>query len=321
MTLRLLALDQPKMAGAVWVRWRGRWGVAVVVATAAVGFAGDLYQAAFGQVAQTLNGPPVQVRPYVPEPGMPLITINPGTVNPFAGVDGLDAGSGTTASSGGDGTGAAGSATAAAADQEFSGGAGAGSASSSGATAGNSTALGTMLGTSWGATAVANAQAVGVNPSALAATCVLESGCGANLGSGSGAQGVFQMYSAAYQEGLRTALAANPALASQVVQGSSGMNDPATEAIAASGYLMQGEQALEASGISNPTVVQARSYYEFGPTYGVQVANALPSMTMGNILPASYLANNGISSTETVGQWQAGVATKIGNAANQSVLM
>jgi hypothetical protein len=44
-------------------------------------------------------------------------------------------------------------------------------------------------------------------------------------------------------------------------------------------------------------------------------------MTMGNILPASYLANNGISSTETVGQWQAGVATQIGNAANQSVLM
>ena len=152
---------------------------------------------------------------------MPLITINPGTVNPFAGADGLDAGSGTTASSGGDGTGAAGSATVGASGQDFSGGADAGSASSSAATAGNSTALGTMLGTSWGATAVANAQAVGVNPSALAATCVLESGCGANLGNGSGgAQGVFQMYSAAYHEGLQTALAANPALASQIVQGS-----------------------------------------------------------------------------------------------------
>lgn len=60
----LLALDQPKMAGAVWVWWRGRRRVAVVVATAALGFAGDLYQAAFGQVAQTLNGPPVQVQPY-----------------------------------------------------------------------------------------------------------------------------------------------------------------------------------------------------------------------------------------------------------------
>jgi hypothetical protein len=321
MTSRLLALDQPKMTGTVWVRWRGRRRVAVVVATAAVGFAGDLYQAAFGQVAQTLNGPPVQVRPYVPEPGMPLITINPGAVSPFAGVDGLDAGSGTTAASGGDGTGTDGSATATASGQDFSGGAGGGSASSSGATAGNSTALGTMLGTSWGATAVANAQAVGVNPSALAATCVLESGCGANLGSGSGAQGVFQMYSAAYQEGLQTALAANPALASQVVQGSAGMNDPTTEAIAASGYLMQAEQTLQADGISNPTVADARSYYEFGPRYGGQVAIAQPNTPMSSILPASYLANNGISSTETVGQWQAGIASQIGTAANQNVLL
>jgi hypothetical protein len=35
------------------------------------------------QQAATLNGPPVQVRPYVSEPGVPQITVNPGTPNPF----------------------------------------------------------------------------------------------------------------------------------------------------------------------------------------------------------------------------------------------
>jgi hypothetical protein len=176
-----------------------------------------------------------------------------------------------------------------------------------------------MLGTSWGSQAAANAQALGVNPSALAATCVVESGCGVNTGSGSGAQGVFQMYPAAFQEGLQTALAANPALTSQIVQGTAGMNDPTTEAIAASGYLMQANQTLQSNGISNPTVLDARSYYEFGPTYGVAVAQADPSSTMASLLPANFLSSNGISSTETVAQWQASVQSKVGNAATQTV--
>ena len=110
-----------------------------------------------------------------------------------------------------------------------------------------------MLGTIWGAQAAANAQSLGVNASALAATCVVESGCGVNIGNGSSAQGVFQMFSAAYTDGLKTALAANPSLASQIVPGLAGMNDPRTEAVAASGYLMQATQALQAGGIANPT--------------------------------------------------------------------
>jgi hypothetical protein len=35
------------------------------------------------QQAATLNGPPVQVLPYVSEPGVPQITVNPGRPNPF----------------------------------------------------------------------------------------------------------------------------------------------------------------------------------------------------------------------------------------------
>lgn len=236
----------------------------------------------FAQVSATLNGAPVQVTPYVSEPGVPTITIPQGTANT------LPTGSGT--------------------------GTGTGSDTSS------SDALDTMLAQSWGTSAIANAQALGLNPSALAATCVIESGCGANDGDGSGAQGPFQMYPAAFQEGLQTALAADPSLASEIVQGSAGMNDPTTEAIAASGYLMQANQSLENAGISSPTVLDARSYYNFGPTAGTQIAQASDDDLMSEYVSSTALQANNISSTETVGQWKASISSIVGNAANQSVL-
>ena len=83
---------------------------------------------------------------------------------------------------------------------------------------------------------------------------------------------------------------------------------------------MQANSALQSASISSPTVLDARSYYEFGPNYGVQVATAAATALMSSILPSTFLSQNGISSTETVAQWQAGVAAKFGNAASQSVL-
>ena len=266
--------------------WRARLmgGVAVIAASALP---------AWGQQVTTLSGAPVQLQPYVSEPGVPTVSTTVGTPNPFGGLDGGD-GSGSGSGSGPDGGNSA-----------------------------SSDALNTMLGTSWGATAAANAQSVGLNASALAATCVLESGCGANVGTGAGAQGVFQMYPAAFQEGLQTALAANPALASQIIQGTAGMNDPTTEAIAASGYLMQANTFLQNAGVADPTVVDARGYYNFGPQYGAQLAQANPDEPIANVLSgmsASSLAANGITPGETVSQWQSSVSAKIGNAANQSIL-
>ncbi len=263
--------------------------LALVVGAAAIAL--SVPSVAFGQMAVTLNGPPVQVVPYVSEPGVPMITINPGTPNPFPTDDGGSVSGGS------------------------------GDAGSGGGYVAGSDPLNTMMGTTWGMTAIANAQSVGVNPSALASTCVLESDC-QNV-SGSGAQGVFQMFPAAYQEGLQTALAANPALSSQVVQGDAGRMDPTTEAIAASGYLMQSVQALQAAGISNPTVLDSRSYFEFGPQGGEQLAQASDSDPMANALSMytpAQLARNGIVAGETVGQWRASVANKIGNATGQSVL-
>jgi hypothetical protein len=245
--------------------------------------------AAWAQVPATLNGAPIQVTPYAMEPGVPNVTIPLGT--PTQSSSGTGAGTGT--------------------------GTGSGSSSDTGAATGGS-ALNTLLSQSWGSTAVSEAEAIGINPSAVAATCVMESGC-QNL-SGSGAQGAFQMFPAAYQEGLQTALAANPSLESQIVQGSAGMNDPATEAVAAAGYLMQANTALQDAGVSQPTVLDARGYYNFGPSAGPQIAQAADSDLMSQYVKSSALAANNIPSTETVGQWKAAVAAKIGNAANQPIL-
>jgi hypothetical protein len=132
------------------------------------------------------------------------------------------------------------------------------------------------------------------------------------------------MFPSAYNEGLQTALAANPVLASQVIPGSAGMDDPTTEAIAASGYLMQSVQALQSAGIANPTVLDARGYYNFGPANGVRLATATPDTLMSTAMPnvsQATLAANGVTPGETVGQWQAAVAAKIGAAANQTVRM
>ena len=251
----------------------------------AAGLCLAVVDAAVAQQATSLNGPPVQVIPYASEPGVPAIVINPGTPNPFPGS--------------GPGTGGTG-----------------------GGNAGDSSALTTLMGTSWGLQAIQNAEALGVNPSALAATCVLESGC-SQPPAGGGAQGVFQMFPAAYQEGLAAALAANPQLASQIVAGSAGMNDPTTEAIAASGYLMKGVQSLENSGISDPTVTQVRAYYQFGPADGTALANASPGATLGSVLQhtsAATLAANGLSPSTTVAQYNSIIASKVGSAASQSVL-
>jgi hypothetical protein len=273
------------MLASGWLSVLGVGSAGILLVTALAGIAA-------AQTPLTSSGPPEQVIPQAAEVGMPNFTSPSGTTNPFSGSDGTGDGSGTDTGAG-DG---------------------------SGNNVGSSDALNTMLSQSWGVQAINNAEALGVNPSAVAATCMLESGCGANVGDGSGAQGVFQMYPTAFQEGLQTALAANPSLASQVVQGNAGMSDPTTEAIAASGYLMQAGQALQTAGVSNPTVLDARGYYEFGPKYGTAVAQADPSTPMSTLLPASFLSSNGISAAETVGQWQTSVQAKIGNAAGQTVL-
>jgi len=257
--------------------------VRLVLGGVATGLSLALVDVAVAQQAQSLSGPPVQVIPYASEPGVPMITINPGTPNPFP-------------TGGGNGTG--------------------------GGNTGDSTALSTLLAQNWGTTAIDNATTLGVNPSALAATCVIESGC-QNVGGTGTVAGAFQMTASTYTAMINAALAQNPSLANTIVPGLAGQMDPATESIAASEYLLQGAEYLQNQGISNPTVLDVRGYYNFGPQGGAQIASASPDQTMASVLTgysAATLARNGITPGETVAQWQASVSSKIGNAASQSVL-
>jgi len=264
-------------------RWRRGHMGALAATTAALWSTSAMAQPQL----QTITGVPQQIIPQVGEVGLPLFTIPPGTVSILGGSTGTGG-----AEAGGTGTST------------------------------DSSALDTMLATSWGTSAQQSSEALGVNASALAATCVLESGC-QNVGGTGTITGAFQMTAATYQSSLAAALRDNPNLGTNIVPGLAGQSDPATQAIAAAEYLKQGAQYLQSNGVSTPTVLDVRGYYNFGPQGGVQIAQAQSSALMSDTLlgvSAKTLANNGITSGETVGQWRSGVASKIGSAAMASVL-
>lgn len=186
----------------------------------------------------------------------------------------------------------------------------------------DSDALQTMYQQSWGYEAAQNAQALGVNPSALAATCVVESGC-TNLytaGNGNTITGAFQMSNGTYNQALQEALASDPSLASSITTGIAGQQDPATQAVAAAQYLKDAASTLQSAGITTPTALDARAYYNFGPNAGTQIATADDSSLMSSYISSSAMSGNNISSTTTVGEWKAAVAAKMGSAASSSIL-
>lgn len=201
---------------------------------------------------------------------------------------------------------------------------GSGSVVSTTTTNGSSTdALQSMYSQSWGYAAAQNASALGVTPDALAATCVVESGC-RNVYTANGNSsitGAFQMSNGTYNEALQKALASNPSLASSITNtGISGQQDPATQAVAAAQYLKDAATSLQNAGISNPTALDTRAYYNFGPQRGAQIATANDSALMSSYVPSNQLASNGISSGETVGQWKSSIAAKMGSAASSPIL-
>lgn len=206
-----------------------------------------------------------------------------------------------------------------------SGGPGGGTGTGSGDSTdtGSSNALNTMVGTSWGAEAAAEAQAMGLNASALAAVCQIESGC-QNLGvqSGSTVSGPFQMTDSTYLADIQEAAAQNPSLSIDTSR--AGKSYPANQAIAAGQDLKNAVDSLQSVGISNPTFLDTRGYFNFGAAVGPAIAQASDSKNMAEILstyytPAQMLAN-GVTASTTVGLWRQSVISKVGSAASQSVL-
>ena len=189
-----------------------------------------------------------------------------------------------------------------------------------GAVSGEGAALGKMLAQPWGQAASDNALALGVNPAALAATCSLESNCQANPGGTGTISGAFQMSNGTYAQTVGEVRSSNPDLAAGITS----KNDPASQSIAAAQYLKDGAQALQAAGISNPSVLDVRGFYNYGPANAASLATAPSNQLMTTTLSglsAATLRANGITDSMTVGQWRAGVVGKIGaGTASQPVL-
>lgn len=158
-----------------------------------------------------------------------------------------------------------------------------------------------------------------MSPIAVAATCTLESNCTANPGGTGTISGAFQMTDASFTSSINAALARNPNLAANIVPGLAGKLDPATQAIASAEYLRQGAEYLQVHDVPNPSVLDARGFYNFGPGNAVAVAQAEDSALMSyqvSGLTTAQLRANGIDpATTTVGQWRASITNKIGASA------
>jgi len=272
---------------------RARWTTASVVLGVGVSAIG----AAYADPSIVLpNGLPVQVHPTFSEPGLPAFSF------PSGGSSSV----GESSFSGGD--------------------SGSGGSGGSGTSGGSGDAYNMMLAQDWGSQAASAASAMGVSATALAATCAMESNC-QNVGSTtsvSNASGAFQMINSTYTADINGALAYDPGIAGSIVSGIAGKMDPGTEAYAASYELRTDALMLQSQeDISNPTVLDVRAVYQFGGSAGPGVAAASDSDNLEsyiNLTPAQ-LAANGLTASETVGQWRQTVIAKLGaDTANQTIL-
>ena len=242
----------------------------------------------------SMSGAPEQVIPRVMELGLGSFTITPtqGSVTPDTSSSGTGSGDGS---------------------------------GSSGATAvGGSTALDLMSSRSWGTQASEAATAVGVNPSALAATCMVESQCQSVNGSASGIRGAFQMLDSTYEWGVTQAISYNSSLAGTIERGVDGSMDAGNQSYSAAAYMRSLAETLQQAGISNPTVLDVRGGYNFGQSYSVAIAQADSSETMGEIMRNAsdkVFTQNGITRITTVGEWRTMMSARMGDAATQPVLL
>ena len=183
-----------------------------------------------------------------------------------------------------------------------------------------------MMSRSWGEAAAQNAQSLGVNPVAVAATCQIEAGgCQTNpVSSSTTITGTFQMRDDTYTAMMNSALARNPSLAMNVTPGLAGKLDPATQSVAAAEYLRQGAEFLRSNNVLNPSVLDVRGYYNFGPGPAAAVTRAPDSALMSDtvsLTPTQYRSNGIDPATTTVGQWRTSVVQKIGFSAAQSQVL
>ncbi len=91
-------------------------------------------------------------------------------------------------------------------------------------------------------------------------------------------------------------------------------------------YERQGAEYLQAHQVANPTVLDVRGFYNFGPGNAAAIARAqndeLMSSQITGLTADQFKANGIDAATTTVGQWRASISSKIGqSAANSQVLL
>lgn len=174
-------------------------------------------------------------------------------------------------------------------------------------------AMDAMMATEYGSVAVASADDLGVNPAALAGIGEVESGF-QNIPTSNGsssATGPWQITAGTWDSFVTKY---------GLPYSSADMIDPTAQATVAS-YIIRdyGGTISEATG-QPATVLQTYGAYLFGPSYGATIASAASSTPLSNIVPASYLSNNGMTGW-TVGQFNATIGAKLGSTASQTVIL
>ncbi len=243
---------------------------------------------AHGQIAWadpapvTMTGVPPQIIPSYAEVGAPTF-VTPSGGGSFMGDTGT---SGTDASSG--------------------------STDWTGYTSGSgSSAMDSMMATSYGALAAASATQAGVTPEAMADLGQLESGF-KNVGTSNGSS------SATGPWQITTGTWADTVAKYNLPYTASDITNPAAQATVAS-YIAKDYSSAVSKETGQPaTVVQTYGAWVFGPSPGANIAVANASDPLSKYVSSKALSNNNMTGW-TVGQFNSNFSSKLGSSASTIV--
>lgn len=178
---------------------------------------------------------------------------------------------------------------------------------------GQTAAMTNMLAQSYGQTAVATADRIGVSAETTAAIGQAESSW-RNIRTENGtsnATGPWQIV-----PGTFTATSTRYGLGYTAAD----INNPEAQAVVANYYIRETAQAVSAATGQPATTLQTWNGYVFGPTKGAQIAVSPNETPLRDIVPARSIANNELPADITVGQLNARYADRLGPAAYQPAL-
>lgn len=178
---------------------------------------------------------------------------------------------------------------------------------------GQTAAMTNMLAQSYGQTAVATADRIGVSAETTAAIGQAESnwrnirtenGTSAATGPWQIVPGTFEATSARYNLGYTAA----------------DINNPEAQAVVANYYIRETAQAVSAATGKPATTLQTWNGYVFGPSNGAKIALENDGTPLRQVVPARFISNNNLPADITVGQLNARYADRLGAAAYQPAL-